>query len=103
MTFTTVEVSASGPLTLPAGNASVLFLTRVARGRRLDLTLPPAADGTSRLVAIKRIDSAGRVMIHAAAGELLDRRSAPIDLDDRGDYVTLVSDGTAWFVFASGR
>ena len=101
--FTTINVSASGPLTLPAGNASALFLARVARNRRLDLTRPPAADGSSRMVTIKRLDSSGRVIIHAASGEQLDQRNGPIDLDDRGDFVTFVSDGTAWYVFASGR
>jgi hypothetical protein len=113
LTFVNVPVSASGPLVLPAGNASAIFLVRVPQGNRLDLTLPAAASGQSRLVTIRRLDGRGRVLVKAAPGEHLEggreiheghsQDSDTLALDGRWDYVTLVSDGTTWFVFAEGH
>src|SRR5258706_445598 len=105
--------AAGGRLVLPAGNASGIFLVRVLQGSRLDLTLPAAANGQSRFVTVRRLDERGRVLVKAAPGEHLEggreiheghsHDSDTLALDGRWDYVTLVSDGTTWFVFAERR
>jgi len=74
----------------------------------LTLTLPPAATATSRFLTIRRVDSRGTVFVKPAAGDALEGRGRErpqdaIPLTSRADYVTVVSDGMAWFVFADGR
>lgn len=119
--FVTLPVSASGALTLPSDPASppsVIFMVAQPPGgrrggERLDLTLPPAGNSTSRFVTIRRLDDRGRVFIHTQGGEHVngwreapsrgDRDTDVLSLEDRSDYVTLVTDGVAWFVFAQGQ
>ncbi len=113
LSFAVVEVSQSGRLTLPGGPSSVLFLARVVRGDSLELVLPAAAAGTSRFVTIRQVGARGRILVRAALGSPHrvggeQRHPGPghsggFVLEDRGDYVTLVSDGSAWYVFAEGR
>ena len=103
LSFTALDVTTSGQLTLPPGNVSPVFRIRtVSDDRRLELTLPPAASSVSRFLTIKRIDNRGRAMIVPAQGDRIDGRR-DIALDDADDFVTLVSDGTAWFVVGIGR
>ncbi len=76
--------------------------------RTLTLTLPPAADATSRFLTIRRLNAPGLVVINARSGELIagggnPRSGSAVSLDDRADYVTLVSDGSSWYVFGNGR
>ena len=89
-----------------------MFLARVAHGHRLDLTLPPAASSGSRFVTIRRLDSRGAVHVRADAGRIEGvgviasgywHAGDEIKLEGGGDYVTLVSDGSAWYVFAAQR
>ena len=111
--FQTVEVSSSGPISLPPGNASLIVLARVPRGQGIELRLPPAASSVSRFVTIRRLDARGRVLVRAAAGEGIEggrevregrnRDSDTLALENRWDSVTLVSDGTNWFVFSEQR
>jgi hypothetical protein len=80
---------------------------------RVDLTLPPAGNSTSRFVTVRRVNARGRVLIHAQPGERIEgwrepverdeRRADVLPLNTRADFVTLVSDGASWFVFAQGR
>lgn len=103
LNFVVRHVTASGPLPLADGNASMLYLVSTPRTRgprRLLLTLPDAAVAANRFLTVRRIDTDGQVRI-------LTPNGAPIQglprLDDRWDHVTLVSDGAGWFVFAHGR
>jgi hypothetical protein len=85
----------------------------VVRGDSLELALPPAASGTSRFVTIRQVAARGRVLVRAALGSPHRDGGEPqhpgsghpggLVLEDRGDYVTLVSDGRAWYIFAEGR
>jgi hypothetical protein len=108
LSYVSQSISASGPLTLGANNASMIYLISNPRSARITVTLPPAADGVNRTLTIRRLDSRGRVFVEPQAGESLEGRGRerPQDalaLDSRSDYVTLVSDGTAWYVFADGK
>lgn len=87
---------------------STIFLVRVNYGNGVTVTLPPAATSVSRFLTIRRLDSRGRVLVQPRSNESLEGRGRErpqdaIVLESRADYVTLVSDGTAWFVFADGR
>jgi hypothetical protein len=106
--FKTQAINASGPLVLGADNASMIYLISNPRSSRITVTLPAAADAVSRTLTIRRLDSRGRVFVEPQAGESLEGRGRErpqdaIALDSRADYVTLVSDGTAWYVFADGK
>lgn len=104
LSFVNVAVSASGPLVLPPGNASVMFTVRVTPATALDLRLPAAAQSLARFVTIRRLDTRGRVIVRPAAGDHIEGKDPDaITLENRSDYVTLVSDGQAWFVFSEGR
>jgi predicted extracellular nuclease len=109
LVFESVTVTTSGTLALGSGNASMIYLVRVLQGNNsVTVTLPPAASATSRFLTIRRLDSRGRVFVRPQTGESLEGRGRErpqdaIALESRADYVTLVSDGTAWYVFADGR
>ena len=113
LSFAVVEVSQSGRLTFPDGPSSVLFLARVVRGDWLELVLPPAASGTSRFVTVRQVGARGRILVRTALGaphrdgreqrHRGPRNSGGFVLEDRDDYVTLISDGSTWYVFAEGR
>lgn len=113
MSFVSQTITESGPLTLGPGNASMIYLVRQSNSRsnrnnRIVVTLPPAADGINRTLTIRRMDSRGQVHVVPGNGESLEGRGRErsqdaIALEGRSDYVTLVSDGTAWYVFADGK
>lgn len=100
--FVITRIQSSQQLTLPDGNASALYLVSTPNTRRpsrVVLTLPDAAAATNRFLSIRRVDRDGVVRVLTAAGTMIDGVG---DLDDRGAYVTLVTDGVEWFVFAKG-
>lgn len=120
LSFVTVPINVSGSLLLPAdkqGSPSVIYIVSVPPGgrgnERFELTLPPALNATSRFVSVRRLDDRGRVFIRSQGGDRIEGwREAParggrdtdvLALENRYDYVTLVSDGGRWFVFAHGR
>lgn len=100
--FVITRIQSSQPLTLPDGNASALYLVSTPNTRRpsrVVLTLPDAAAATNRFLSIRRVGRDGGVRVLTAAGTMIDGVG---DLDHRGAYVTLVTDGVEWFVFAQG-
>jgi hypothetical protein len=109
LSFQSQDVSASGVLALGANNATTIYLVRMpANMNSITLTLPAAATATSRFLTIRRLDSRGRVFVKPAGGESLEGRGRDnpqdaVPLENRADYVTLVSDGTSWFIFADGK
>jgi hypothetical protein len=109
LSFRSPEVSTSGALALGPNGATMIYLVRMPSNlNTLNLTLPPAATATSRFLTIRRLDSRGRVFVKAAAGETLEGRGRDhpedaLPLQDRADYVTVVSDGAVWYIFADGR
>ena len=105
-----LNVSTSGPLGLPMGPESVMYLV-AGDARRVDLTLPAAGAARSRFITVRRIDDRGRVIVHTA-GELMEGGkeirdksgdSNAIALETRWDWVTFVTDGSRWYVFANGK
>jgi hypothetical protein len=119
LSFVTEYVSSSSSLRLPSGNSSVLYLVSAPQPPRgksapaLTLELPPPGSSVGRLVSIRRVDSNGQIHIRTSDGaaiegwrEVREGRNRDTDvlaLQDRWDYVTLVTDGTKWFVFAQGK
>jgi hypothetical protein len=103
----------SSLLEAPPGGESLLVLLQGSddgpskgkrRGRRRFrqikfVTLPPAADGVGRFVTVRRIDSRGLAFVSALPGETIDLTSSPRLLSRRGRFITVVSDGTGWFIF----
>jgi hypothetical protein len=78
----------------------------------LELVLPPAASGTSRFVTVRQVGARGRILVRTVLGaphsagrdqRHRTRNTGGFVLEDRGDYVTLISDGSTWYVFAEGR
>ena len=106
LSFVITRISSSQVLPMPAGNASALFLVNTPpapRGRRgppVVLTLPDPSRAASRFVTLRRIDTDGVVRVVTINGAAIPGLPA---LDDRWDTVTLVTDGTEWFVFSQGR
>ena len=110
--FVTLTVDGDATLTLPTGSASVMYLARTegrrGGGVRMQLVLPAAADATNRFITVRRVDEGGRVVVRTN-GEVLE--GAPIvrgtanaiSLEDRYEYVTFVTDGVKWVVFAQGK
>jgi len=116
VSFTVVTVDDDGPLTLPTGVESTIYLARMEQqgrrrdGNRLELTLPAAASSLNRFITVRRVDARGVVIVSTAgeplegAGTLREPGNAnAVRLADRYDYVTFFTDGTKWFVFAQGR
>jgi len=65
--FTTVNVSASGALALPAGKSSAIYLVTTGN-ERLTLQLPDPASAVGRFVSVRKLDNGGRVALtHADA------------------------------------
>lgn len=65
------------------------------------ITLPTAADNTDRLISVKKIDSgAGNVIIDGEGAETIEG-VATYTLTERYSPVTLVCDGTEWFIVSS--
>jgi hypothetical protein len=112
--FTTVKLFREGALVLPPGNGSVLFLANTesatGKGRSYTLHLPPAATATSRFLTVRKVDASGTITIRPRMGERIDDGRAAqgpffdaLALKSAWSSFTLVSDGTAWFVFAYER
>ena len=55
------------------------------------------------MVTIRRVDNAKKVFVQARPGESIDGDADPIVMKNKGDYVTLVSDGAAWAVITQRR
>jgi hypothetical protein len=97
LSFVYVDVTGSGPLVLPAGNASVIYTVQGGSKGSLVLTLPSASDGRSRFVTIRGGKGSS---IRPAPGDTLDAggdKKGAVAIDGS---ITLVSDGSKWVVFA---
>lgn len=113
--FVMVEVDEDRALTLPPGSQSVTYLARLEgrRGRdarQLDLTLPAAAGASNRFLTIRKVDNGGSVVVRTN-GEQLEgaeeirwpRNSNAVRLQSRYEYITFITDGAKWYVFAQGK
>jgi hypothetical protein len=80
-----------------------LFVNAVAFMNNVTMLLPAAASAPNRLITIRRVDNAKKVSVQARPGESIDGDTDPIVMKNKGDYVTLVSDGVAWAVIAQQR
>jgi uncharacterized protein YkwD len=107
LTFQTISLVAGTPLSLPAGDASVIVFVS-ANGSRSSaddvVVLPAAADGVSRLVVIRRTDERRHIAVRPQSGESIlgGKRPDVVLLERRLDQVVLVSDGRSWVVLDGG-
>jgi Collagen triple helix repeat (20 copies) len=117
LSFETMNVTESGALSLPPGNASMVYLVNGPSAEdsesdddgddsngRIDIQLPAASAGTLRFVTVRNVGS-DPVVLTARPGEemvgtALDANPA-IKLA-RWRFVTLASNGTRWIVVAEG-
>jgi hypothetical protein len=115
LAFVTLTIDEDGPLTLPTGAPSVMYLARMEQGRgrqRLELTLPAASASQNRFITVRRVDARGVVIVRTAgeplegAAEIREPRNSnsnAVRLESRYEYVTFVTDGAKWYVFAQGK
>jgi len=103
LAFTRVNVAASGELTLPSDGSSVVYMISplVSGNTQVLITLPPASSATSRVITLRRGNTAGKVVLRPGSSDVVEGWKDPTQrLDDRFDYITLTSDGASWFVVA---
>ena len=108
--FTSVNVSQSGALSLPAGSHSVIYLVRTPVAL-LTLTLPDPATAIARFITVRRVDTRGVVLVSGGDApieggreiRMLRGRDEVVSLPSRWDWVTFVTDGSTWFVFENGQ
>jgi len=69
-------------------------------GDSVTITLPPASASKNRFITVRRADGGKRVSVASVGSDRLDGARDPLVMNNKQDYVTLVSDGAEWFVFA---
>ena len=67
-------------------------------GGAVVMTLPLAADAENKIFTVKNIEDTGGVSIDANGAETIDGSAVPLDITALWDSVTVISDGTAWFI-----
>lgn len=83
----------TGAYTLTAADGIVLC---DASGGVFTITLPPASSNI--MYSIKKIDSSGNIVtIDADGSETIDG-DLTVSLDAEGESITLVTDGSNWFI-----
>jgi hypothetical protein len=93
LSFTTETITTTDTLD---GTNHVVFAD--ATSGAFTITLPPAATETGRVYHIKKIDSsANAVTIDGDSAETIDD-STTVELASQYDSVTIVSDGTEWWI-----
>jgi hypothetical protein len=97
--FEVRRISASTTATWPAGNQSLVYLATTS-GANVVVTLPSAASSANRFITVRRVDGGREVRVRPATGETIDGASAAIAMTLKDQYVTVVSDGAEWVVFA---
>lgn len=103
LSFIILRIPSESPiLALPAGTSSLVYLVTTGPSN-VTIQLPPATAGQSRMITIRRVDNSKKVFVQAQPFESIDGAARPIEMKKSGDYLTLVSDGTAWAVIAQQR
>ena len=103
LSFVIKQIPTESPnLALPPGNSSVVYLVTTGPAN-VRIVLPLATSGQNRLITIRRVDGGRRVFVQARPGESIDGDTDPIVMRDRGDYITIVSNGATWAVIAQQR
>ena len=86
-------VSVSGDILLTDG-----VILAESSGGAVVMTLPLAATATNKIFTVKNIEDTSGVSIDGNGGELIDGSGSPVDITSLWDSITVISDGTAWFV-----
>ena len=100
----TTDITGSAEYTVNQTLASsTQFVLVDASAGHVIVTLGAAADNTRTVHTIKKIDStSNKVTIDADGSETIDGE-ATIDLQLQYSYVTIVCDGTEWFIIGGGN
>jgi hypothetical protein len=98
ISFTLEEMATATTLTI---NHFLVLVDASSGG--ITITLPASASHTNRIYTIKKIDSSGnKVTVDANASETIDGELT-IDLKLQYSYITIVCDGTEWFIIGGGN
>jgi len=95
--------SSAGVRTILASDTATLddeVILGDSTGGAVVVTLPPAATAANRIFTIKNIEDTGGVSVDPDGTEEIDNGGAgvAVDLTNVNDSITVVSDGTAWWV-----
>lgn len=91
--FHTVVKFISGTHTIQGGT---LFVCD-SSGGSFTITLPPAGSWVGRVITVKQISATGTVTVDGDGSETIDG-SADFPLATQYDSVTVISDGSNWFI-----
>ena len=97
----TVYVDAPGAATIDVSVARTVHLVAATNGQ-ITMRLPAASSATGAVYTIKKVDSTGNmVIVTVASGTAPDGRD--VYLGGPNDYVSVMSNGAAWYVLSSNR
>jgi hypothetical protein len=97
--FEVQRISTDTTVTWPAGNLSLVYLATTS-GAGVVVTLPAASTSAHRFITVRRVDGGRQVRVRPSAGETIDGDAGAISMADKDQYITLVSNGVEWVVFA---
>lgn len=97
----TVYVDAPGVATINATATRTMHLVAATNGQ-ITLRLPAASASAGCVYTVKKVDSTGNmVIVSAISGSGPDGRD--IQLGGPNDYVTVLSNGSSWYIISSNR
>lgn len=67
-------------------------------GGAVVMTLPLAADAVNKIFTVKNVEDTGGVSIDGNGAEEIDGSAVALDITNLYDSVTVISDGTAWWI-----
>jgi hypothetical protein len=104
--FVTIPINVSGSLILPGdpdSPSAIYVVSGPRRGNnRMVLSLPAASTAAARFITVRTGSYRGRVVLRPAPGDTITGERN-VDLEPPTESVTLVSDGTRWYVLTESR
>lgn len=86
-------------ITMPAGNANLVYFVSVPRRETITMRLPSPAAAKSRFITVTRVDGGRRVFVDPGHSSVAGWRD-PIVLNSKRSSVTVTSDGQRWVVLS---
>ena len=96
----TVGATLTADATL-SGTDSAFHLVDTASGT-VTVTLQPAATMTNKILSFKKIVAANSMILDGNGSETIDAATTK-SLSDRWSWVTIISNGTNWFILSLGN
>ena len=92
------NITASGDVTVGAGT---FYLVATGSGN-VTIGLPAAATCANMILSFKKIAAANSMILDANASETIDGATTKT-LGDQWSWVTIISNGTSWFIISQGN